>query len=68
MSKCHCYPHVEDLVYEICMKQDIYDVIITDADKFAKFDAILDALRDTYAVKIQNACNEVFGEDAIFVM
>lgn len=68
MGKCQCYPHVEEFLFEICLREDIFNAITQDADRFVKFDTILSSIRDTYAVKIQSACNEIFGEDAIFVM
>jgi hypothetical protein len=68
MGTCNSYPHIDEFLYEICIREDILEAIAKNTDKFEKFDIILTNIRDTYQEKIQAACNEIFGEDTIFVM
>ena len=62
------FSHIDEYVYEILLREDMFDDIASSSERWNKFDNIIEQVRDGVKESLQKSFDEIFDEDTIIVM
>jgi hypothetical protein len=62
------FSHIDEYIYEILLREDMFDDVASSTERWSKFDRIIEQVRDSVKESLQKSFDEIFGEDTIVVM
>jgi hypothetical protein len=62
------YAHIDEYLFEVMLRDDMFDDIASSDERWQKFDTIIEQVREGTCVSLQKTFDEIFGQGMVVVM